>query len=177
MTVKKFHILTGPFQVTAKLSDLKYELLSYNGRIFIFYVNCLKSYKEESNQIPKWQRKTRARGDKVSNAKRDAVITLPAILSYPLAGDNSADWDSLSAPSSPIAPPRPVSTPPSAGDKQDEERLDPTYFPPVPTETVATWLWTGPLPRHARRQETTWNRRDVRFCIYYAYNRVTHVTA
>jgi len=129
MTVKKFHILTGPFQVTAKLSDLKYELLSYNGRIFIFYVNCLKSYKEESNQIPKWQRKTRARGDKVSNAKRDAVITLPAILSYPLAGDNSADWDSLSAPSSPIAPTRPVFTPPSAGDKEDEEKLESTYFP------------------------------------------------
>jgi len=77
--------------------------------------------------LPKWPRKTRARDDKMFSAKQKAVVAPPASLSYPLAGDNSRD--SLPAPSSPMALPRPVSTPPSAGDKEDEERLDSTYFP------------------------------------------------
>jgi hypothetical protein len=79
----------------------------------------------KSNPIPKWPRKTWARDDKMSSAKQKAVVAPPAILSYPLAGDNCRD--SLPAPSSPMTPPRFVSTLPSAGDKEDEERLDLTY--------------------------------------------------
>jgi hypothetical protein len=40
---KKFHYLwSGPFQVTAKLSDLNYELLGNQGRKFIVHVNRMK---------------------------------------------------------------------------------------------------------------------------------------
>jgi len=147
---------TGPFQVIARLSDLTYEILGHNDRRFVVHVNRLKpchgTANRESNQIPKWPRKTTARGDKVSSAKRDAVITPPAILSYPLAGNISLHRDSLSATSSPIAPPRPVSTPPSAGDIEDEERLDPTYFPPIPPKQ--SQLYYGPDHSPVTRSQT-----------------------
>jgi len=48
---KKFHFSwTGPFQVTAKLSDLNYELLGHNDRKFIVNINRLKPCNRAANR-------------------------------------------------------------------------------------------------------------------------------
>jgi hypothetical protein len=140
-------------QVTAKLSDLNYEFLGHNDRKLIFHINRLKpchgAANMKSNPRPKWPRKMRARGGKMSSAKQEIVVAPPVILSYPLAGDNSPDRDSLPAASSLIAPPRPVSSPPSAGYKENEERFDSTYSPQYPSKPSQSDYGSKHSPRHA----------------------------
>jgi hypothetical protein len=59
---KKFHFLwSGPFQITAKLSDLNYELLGHKARKFIVHVNrlkpCLGPAKQEAKPTPRCRTK------------------------------------------------------------------------------------------------------------------------
>jgi hypothetical protein len=117
---KKFHSpLSGPFEITANLPDLNYELLGNNCNTIVVHINrmkpCYGPVQHESNPARKWRRKVKSSGDKLRKLRTPA-----AILSYPLAIDEFPDRGS------PTPPNTPVTIMLSAG----RERSDTTCLPP-----------------------------------------------
>jgi len=127
---KKFRCSwAGPYEITAKISDLNYEIAGHNGRKSIFHLNRLKlAYNDvikTSNPRPRRQRREGTRRTSVSseNCEGPGTITLgrlPLVTSLPSRDDG------------PPAPPThlPYSFPPPADSPMIEDRSDLTYLPP-----------------------------------------------
>jgi len=121
--IKKFHCCwAGPNEITAKISDLNYEISGHNGRKSI-HVNRLKlAYNDvvkTSNPRPRRQRREGTRTTSVSSDScecPDAIILgrLPLVTSLPSRDD------------CPPAPPThlPYSSPPPADSPMIEDRSD-----------------------------------------------------
>jgi hypothetical protein len=132
---RKFHFpWSGPFQITAKLSDLNYELMGHQAKKFVVHVNrlkpCFGHAKPEAKPTPRRRIKAKPRGKRVSKSTQE-VANPPAIATYySLVVEKPRDSDAVDAPPAPETPPSPTSETPSVRNSEREERSDPTYNPP-----------------------------------------------
>ena len=124
----KFHKpWTGPFKVTAKLSDLNYEIISLRGKRFVVHINRLNRAYSEDMWEPKTNQKTLNK-EKFGAKKRveEEEVTIgsaPILLSQP----PEPGTEQRTAPD-------PVLDTAEVGheslDTPSSEARDPTYVPP-----------------------------------------------
>jgi hypothetical protein len=158
LSKKFFTVWSGPFRVTTKLSDLNYEILGRNGRKFVVHLNRLKACQGRAHYGQSPARKqtgmSRQKGDMKSGPDQEADMYPAAILSYPLASNNSRAGDvPQSPPTSPLAS-HPATTPPSAGESRAAERRDPTFLPsdsPRSSRELAISRTSPPVTRSLRK--------------------------
>ena len=125
---RKFHKpWTGPFKVTAKLSDLNYEIISLRGKKFVVYINRLKRDYSEETWEPKAGRKTLKKekfGAKKRVEEEEVTIGSAPILRSQPAESGTEPRRALD----------PVLDTPEVGheslDTPSSEARDPTYVPP-----------------------------------------------
>jgi hypothetical protein len=110
LSEKFFSVLSGPFRVTAKISDLNYEILGRNGRKFVVHLNGLKACHGRTqygqNPARKQPGMSRQKLDMKSGPDQEADMYPAAILSCPFASVSSRARDfPQSQPTSPLASP------------------------------------------------------------------------
>ena len=147
---KKIHrCWAGPYQITAKISDLNYKISGHNGRKSIVHLNRLKlAYNDvikTSNPRPRRQRREGTRRTSVSseNCEGPGTITLGRL---PLVTSLPDRDDCPPAPSTHL----PCTSPPPADSLMIEDRSDLTYLPPdTPTSRreLQTTRVSPPLTR------------------------------
>jgi len=127
---RKFHrSWSGPYKVTAKISDLNYEILDQKGKTQIIHANRIKptldasTWKPKANQRPKRKPRARTRADTDGELEEEVMLG-PSPLLQATRQETVVE---------PVVPPdRTPHTPeasPQSLDTPVSERRDPTYIP------------------------------------------------
>jgi len=158
LSKKIFSVCSGRYRVTAKLSELNYEILGQSGRKYVVHLRRLKAcHGTAGSDYPpaaKWPRRSRQKRDTMFRPDTETDTCPTAILAYQLASDKTLADDSPSTPpASPLAS-RPATSPPSAGEPDTAERKDPTFLPsdtPRSNRELAIGRSTPPVTRSQTR--------------------------
>ena len=80
LSKKFFSVWSGPYRVTAKLSELNYEILGQNRRKFVVHLNRLKACHGtagcDSAPASKWLRRARPKRDTMSRPDQVTDVSL-----------------------------------------------------------------------------------------------------
>jgi len=79
LSKKFFSVWSGPYRVTAKLSELNYEILGQSGRKFVVHLNRLKACHGtagcDSAPASKWPRRSSPKRDTMSQPDRETDVS------------------------------------------------------------------------------------------------------
>jgi len=94
---------SGPFQITAKVSDLNYEILGHKDRKMVLHVNRLKAaHGDDGRELkPRTRRKRRPRKNSAFSSGNDELTGIP-LGTCPLVKEFCPEQNT--APSSPLCP-------------------------------------------------------------------------
>ena len=130
-TSRKFHFpWSGPFKVTAKISDLNYEILDQGNKKRIVHVNRLKrSYCSGTQGVkPSKKREKRTRGKLPTRSEQEEEESEIRIGRFPLAQpvQHRDEPEPTNSPNQNLDTPEPNN---QTMDNPNSERRDPTYAP------------------------------------------------
>ena len=154
----KFHkYWTGPFEITAKLSDLNYEIISMNHKTQVVHVNRLKIAHNPEIWKPKQKSENpRIQTEKKINKSEEVEEYEVEIGSRPLLKTRPTQ-ERLEPRTSPSQTPSIADSVQQAVDTPHSERTDPTYEPPGTPRTrreLQTIRSEPPLTRSRTRVQT-----------------------
>ena len=125
---KIFKHWSGPFQITAKISDLNYEILGHKDPKLVVHVNRLKAAHgyDGRESKPRTRRKRRTRKNSVSSSGSDELTGI-LLGTRPLVKEFSPEQNM--APSSPLCPSDLSPPTQQALDTPMSPQNDPSYLP------------------------------------------------